>query len=117
MLTSCDVRGDLLVLAVEHARIDAQSVDQMMDEMREHLNSNSLDCALDLSKVSFMDSTGISTLVSLLKHVGPDRRLELCGLTPQVQKTMKLTRLDNVFYTRPSVRDAELARGTRSTSN
>ena len=115
MLISCETRGPLMVLTVLKARIDAQNVGEFKEEAREHLRSSTLDCAMDLSKVSFMDSSGISTMVSLLKYVGPDRKLELCGMTPPVTKTMRLTRLDTVFFTRDSVREAELAREPRST--
>lgn len=113
MIISCETRGQLMILTVEKPRIDSQIASMFGEEAEEYLGNNRLDCAVDLSQVRFMDSTGLSSLVSLLKFVGPDRKLELCGLTPQVTKTLKLTRLDDIFVTRADVREAELARENR----
>ncbi|MEM1297670.1 MAG: STAS domain-containing protein [Pseudomonadota bacterium] len=114
MVLSCETRGDLMILTVEKPRIDSQIAGVFRDEAEDYLSDNRVDCAVDLSNVRFMDSTGLSSLVSLLKFIGPDRKLELCGLTPQVTKALKLTRLDDIFVTRANVREAELAREARA---
>lgn len=115
MLLSCETRGTLLVLTGLKARVDAHNADDFKEQAREFLNTSTLDCALDLNRVNFMDSTGISVLVSLLKYIGPDRRLELCSLTPPIRKTLRLTRLDTVFSIRESVHKAELAQTPKAT--
>lgn len=115
MLLSCEDRGALMVMTVMKARIDAQTAPEFKDQAREFLGTGTQDCALDLSRVSFMDSSGIGALVALLKFMGRERRLELCGMTPAVAKTMRLTRLDTVFVTQDSLRSALDARGLAAT--
>lgn len=53
---------------------------------------------LDLAGVSFMDSSGLSVLISAYKSIrakGGD--MVLLGLTPTVQSLIELTRLQQVF--------------------
>jgi anti-sigma B factor antagonist len=38
-----------------------------------------------------------------MKLLGPDRRLELSGLTPTVEKVFRLTRMDTIFTIHRSV--------------
>ena len=37
------------------------------------------------------------------KLLGPDRVLELSGLTPTVEKVFRLTRMDSIFTIHPSL--------------
>ena len=46
---------------------------------------------LDLSTVSFIDSSGLESIVASMKHMGQDRTLALAGLTPTVNKVFRLT--------------------------
>jgi anti-sigma B factor antagonist len=54
---------------------------------------------LDMSQVSFMDSSGLGAVVYVLKHLGHSGRLHICGVTPGVMAVLKLTRMDRVFKT------------------
>lgn len=106
MLISGERKGPYLVLTVQRARIDAEMTDAFKAEALDHLACDQGDCLLDLNKVGFMDSSGIGALVGLLKLVGGERNLVLCGLSPAVAATLRLARLDRVFSTMPSVADA-----------
>lgn len=90
-------QGDLLVARVMQDRIDAACAIQFKDRMREI----SLECqgrvVLDLSRVAFVDSSGLGAVVAVRKALGADRPLELSGLTPTVQKVFRLTRMDSIF--------------------
>jgi anti-sigma B factor antagonist len=62
---------------------------------------------LDLSGVSYMDSSGVASLVKLLGHVRVRNiALKLCGLTARVRSMFEITRLDSVFSIHPSVAEA-----------
>ena len=41
-----------------------------------------------------------------MKQLGDDRRLDLAGLSPAVDKVFRLTRMDTVFNLYPSLHDA-----------
>jgi len=52
---------------------------------------------LDVAMVEFLDSSGLGAVVAAMKQLGVDRKLELAGLTPTVEKVFRLTRMDTVF--------------------
>lgn len=53
---------------------------------------------IDMTRVSFMDSTGLGAFILLLKRLKKSGGiLELTGLQPQVRELFKITRLDKVF--------------------
>lgn len=90
-------RGDILVIHTMEDRIDAACAIQFKDRMREITQTDCLRVVLDLSRVAFLDSSGLGAVVAVMKALGPDRKLELSGLTPTVQKVFRLTRMDSVF--------------------
>lgn len=88
---------DLMVVRVLDPRIDAASAIQFKDRMRSLALQGHPRVMLDLSHVGFLDSSGLGAVVAVMKILGPDRRLELAGLTPNVEKVFHLTRMDTVF--------------------
>lgn len=52
---------------------------------------------LDMSRIDFMDSSGLGALIAVLKRMSPDGKFELAGLTAPVQRVFDLTRMDRVF--------------------
>ena len=53
---------------------------------------------VDLKEITFIDSSGLGTLVVLLKKVrGLNRRLYICSINDQVRMLFELTSMDRVF--------------------
>lgn len=96
-------RNGVLVVAAMEPRIDAAGAIRFKDEMRNQLQHPAPRVVLDLSRVTFLDSSGLGAVVAVMKMLGPDRKLELAGLTPPVQKVFRLTRMDGVFTIHASV--------------
>lgn len=86
-----------LVVRVGEDRLDAAIAIQFKDKMREIAAQPSPRVVLDLSRVTFLDSSGLGAIVSVMKFLSPERKLELSGLTPNVDKVFRLTRMDTVF--------------------
>jgi anti-sigma B factor antagonist len=86
-----------LVIHVMADRIDAAAAIQFKEKMRELVAGSSPVVILDLSRVMFLDSSGLGAVVSVLKLMGPDRKFQLSGLTPTVEKVFRLTRMDTIF--------------------
>ncbi len=95
--------GDLLVVQVLEPRVDAACAIQFKDKMRELTTHAPNRVMLDMSRVTFLDSSGLGAVVAVMKLLGPDRKLELAGLTPVVEKVFRLTRMDTVFLIHPAV--------------
>lgn len=101
-----DTRGNDALLTVEESRIDAASAVQFKDEMRRLTDERSSRVVLDISRVDFLDSSGLGAIVGVMKLLGPERQLELVGLTPNVAKVFRLTRMDTILPIHDSLADA-----------
>jgi anti-sigma B factor antagonist len=96
---------DGLAIRVEADRIDAASAIRFKDQIRELTQGGAGRVVLDMARVAFLDSSGLGAVVAAMKALGPDRPLELSGLTPTVQKVFRLTRMDTVFTIHPAMPD------------
>jgi len=105
MELSCQDIADLRVIKPLEDRIDAAVAIQFKDRMRALTDTGPALVLLDLSRVGFLDSSGLGAVVAAFKQAGPERRLELAGLTPTVEKVFKLTRMDSVFTIHRSADD------------
>ncbi len=52
---------------------------------------------VDLTGVDFLDSSGLGALVSILKALGAQGEMAVCGAKGSVLSLFKLTRMDKVF--------------------
>ncbi|WP_288926273.1 STAS domain-containing protein [uncultured Maritimibacter sp.] len=100
--------GDTRVVHVGEARIDAAVAIQFKDQMRDLIVGGPDRVILDLSAVTFVDSSGLGAIVAAMKQAVGPQQLELAGLTRSVAKVFALTRMDRVFTIHDSV-DAVLA--------
>jgi anti-sigma B factor antagonist len=63
---------------------------------------------LDLSGVPYIDSAGLGTiLISYVSAEKNGRKLVLVGVSERVQSLIRMTRVDTVLKTFPTVEDAE----------
>lgn len=93
--TTC--HNHMNIITVGEARIDAAAAIRFKDAMRAATAEGPGHVVLDLSNVTFVDSSGLGAIVAAMKQMGGDRQLDLAGLTPDVAKVFRLTRMDSVF--------------------
>lgn len=98
--------GDTLVVQVAEPRIDAASAIQFKDGMQAAAAAAKHRIVLDLSKVDFLDSSGLGAVVAVMKYCAPEIRVDVAGLTPIVSKVFRLTRMDQVFRIFETAEDA-----------
>ncbi len=73
---------------------------QLRAKVRELLGAGATRLVLDLSKVTYADSTGIGTLVeSYTSTTNRGGQLKLLKVTPKVRHLLSITRLLTVFET------------------
>ena len=96
-------RGPALIVSVNDARIDAAVAIEFKEAIRAEAGESDGPVILDLSKVTFLDSSGLGAVVAVMKLLGKDRPLELAGLTEPVAKVFRLTRMDSIFTIHPAV--------------
>lgn len=88
--------GEYLVVTVNAARIDASAALEFKDSMNT-IEAEHRKILLNLENVAFIDSSGLGAVVSVMKYLGPGRKMDLCALTPTVEKVFRLTRMDSIF--------------------
>jgi len=94
--------GDALVVSVQDARIDAAVAVRFKSRLMELAETPSERVVLDLSKVDFLDSSGLGAVVGAMKQLGRSRKLDLAGMTPTVEKVFRITRMDRIFRIYPN---------------
>ena len=96
------------VVVVEAAgEIDLHRSAAFQEALLEPLKHRPRRMIVDMAGVSYMDSSGVASLVKLLSRVRRDKiDLRLAGLTPRVRNVFEITRLDTVFDLYPGVQEA-----------
>jgi anti-sigma B factor antagonist len=95
------------VLSVR-GRLNAFVAPQLKAHMKKLTERNQPEVIIDLSGLTFMDSSGLAVLVSGLKSAREHGGwLRLAGANDQVASIFKLTLLDRVFEMYPGVEQAD----------
>ena len=106
MSLTSTVTHNTRIVTVHADRIDSAMAIQFKEDLRSETEQGPNRVILDLSGVTFIDSSGLGAIVAATKQLDDHRRLDLAGLTPVVDKVFRLTRMDTVFRLFPSLDDA-----------
>ena len=79
-------------------QLDAYSEKQFMEYVADVLKANKLPAVLDLSKIDFLDSSGLGALVQLAKQCTDSNRSFLLVGNTRVSQTVKLVRLEKFLH-------------------
>ena len=97
--------NNALVVKPVFRRLDASVAPAFRDHVAPHL-ANRRTVVFALGNVEFMDSSGLGSLVSLLKLLPAGGVVRLAEVNAAIQKVLKLTRLDQVLRAFPTVAQA-----------
>lgn len=106
---SVSQRGDACVVTAV-GEVDVSTAPELRQKLREQPEDAFV--VVDLSDVTFLDSTGLGVLVAALKRVRESDaggELRLVVSRPQVSKVLEVTGLSGVFSIHPTL-DEALAR-------
>jgi anti-sigma B factor antagonist len=107
MNISTETRDGWTLLSLKEERLDALNSGELRDRILGLLESGVQQLIVDLSGVSFIDSSGLGALLSGYKNSNlRSGSFILTGLQPRVQSMFELTRLHRVFEIFPTVDDA-----------
>jgi len=101
--------SELAGMSVLRARgeIDVASAPEFQTSLSEVIGQGAETIVVDLSDVSFIDSTGLGVLVGAETRAREeDKGLRLVVTQPQILRLLELTGLDEVFTVLSSTRDA-----------
>ena len=98
MKITLQVVGEICVLRLEGKFIVGGESVYLKDKVKDVLNMGMGNILVDMSKVPFVDSTGIGFLVSSQAGVSKEGgSFKLLKPNPRVYEVLKITRLDKVF--------------------
>ena len=89
--------GNVAVTAMPVDELDASNAGEFKRDIASVLETNAK-LVLDLSRLRFVDSSGLGALISCLRKLnakGGD--LKLCGMSKQVRAVFELVRMHRVF--------------------
>ncbi len=98
--------GDATVVTVEESRLDASLAGGFKDFMVDLIDSGNTNFVIDISGVSFMDSSGLGAIVAALKQVGANGCVKLAGPQKAVSDLFDLTCMDRIFKIYATVDEA-----------
>ncbi len=100
--------GETVLLAVA-GNIDIYTSPELRGELKVALDARAPRIVVDLGQVTFVDSSGLATLIEGLQKVNEySGKLVLCSLAKTVLGVFQLSNLDSLFDIRP---DRETAFG------
>jgi anti-anti-sigma factor len=92
---------------VLNGRLDMQSSEAVKSKLHQVIGMDYGVAVVDLTEVYFIDSSGLSALVSGLRAAREhEKDIVLVGLNKQAEMVFKLTMLDRVFALYPSTQAA-----------
>ena len=88
----------VLRLLADTNRLNAAVASDVKADLTAALSASGTKFVLNLSNISFIDSTGIGTLISALKTARQNNgSFHLCCIKPEVMSLLKLMKLDKIF--------------------
>lgn len=78
-------------------RLDASVSTAFKEAIAREMGDEPRALIVDFSKVDFIDSSGLGTLVSLMKMMNGKGEMVLCALNPGIKNMFTLTRMDRIF--------------------
>jgi len=82
---------------IDETRLDASVAPEFMSAMDEIITSGNNQLIIDISKLSFMDSSSLGAMVSVLKKINATGKMVILGASGTVLELFKLTRMDRIF--------------------
>ena len=79
-------------------QLDAYSEKQFAGFVSELLKTNQLPVVLDLSKIDFIDSSGLGAMVQIAKNCNKAKISFVVVPNPRVKQTIKLVRLEEYLH-------------------
>jgi anti-sigma B factor antagonist len=93
-----------------HGEVDLRSSPRLRDDLIDIIDERPQRLIIDLTHVSYMDSSGVGTLVEIKRRLEQNGgKLALAGLQPRVRSVFEITRLDRFFTLAADVNEARKA--------
>jgi anti-sigma B factor antagonist len=106
MIKSTLHEANITVVSPGVDRLTAMNAKTFKDEVTALINDGAAHLVVNFKDVTFVDSSGLGSLVGVLKKIGHRGDLAVSNLNADVEQMFRICRMDRVFTT---YRDAETA--------
>src|SRR5262245_12457868 len=87
----------VLIVDLLDERLDASIASNFRNKLMEIIKNGNMSIILNLANVTFVDSSGLGSIVSCLKTMSGKGDLTLCCIDERIMSMFRLTRMDRVF--------------------
>ncbi len=107
MQLSTAKKDNITIVTVNESRLDASIAPEFKQQMEEIIKDEGNQIILDINAIKFMDSSSLGALVGVLKSMGNNGKLVVCGASGVVLELFKLTRMDRIFILKENTESAQ----------
>lgn len=93
---------DVLIFKPLHHSLDALLSDDFKGRVLNIIQNGNERLLLDLSEVSFIDSSGLGVIITIYKKLKNKNNLHICGAQEHVLAIFEITGLKSLFHFYPS---------------
>lgn len=91
-------KNDILLIKLQGDLIGEEIVSELIEEVSGYINQAMILCAIDISKIRFINSSGIGALITILtKFRNKGGEVILIKPSDQVKKLLIITKLNSIF--------------------
>lgn len=103
-----EVKGELLIIRIEEENLDAKAAPLFKKQVTDLVNESHIHrVILDLSKLNFIDSTGLGSFLSILRMLnGAHGDLKLCHMSRPIRTIFELVCMHKIFEIYNTVEEA-----------
>jgi anti-sigma B factor antagonist len=92
------ILDNILILTLKGDLIGENNGPELVNIVNDHLHDHLNRCAVDLSEVRYMNSSGIGVLITLLtKFRNQEGEMILIKPSEKIEKLLLITKLNNIF--------------------
>ena len=92
------VIDNVLLLSLSGDLIGENNGPELVQIINDHIHENIIHCAVDLSNVRYMNSSGIGVLITLLTKLrNHEGEMILVKPSEKIEKLLLITKLNNIF--------------------
>ena len=98
MKFSVEIKDDSKIIVLEVEKFDVSNMQEIKKGIIAEIEANPSNFVINFSNVDFVDSSGLSVVISVFKHLkGLGFELTLCGLKEQPVELLEITQLHKIF--------------------
>ena len=90
-------QDDVLIVKLLEERLDASVAEDFHAKMTQFIQDGNRHIVLDMSEVDFIDSSGLGSVIAMVKKLGDTGELVICEMRAAISSLFHMTHMDKVI--------------------